>query len=906
MIRQRHMRRQALRHDGRDEAGFTLVEVIIAFVILMIVLVPVASVLANSIGQAASARERLTALSLAEQYIEKYSNSLPPTTPSHGDRIETNATVPGTPPRQTLSGVTYSVESRFRWASDQGSPDLCTSGAEPTVLEVHVTVSWSNDTQQVSDTTVLNYPPAGIPKDGFLAVQLNGDPAKNPPNDHGGRTWQTRVKRIPVTITSTSFTTTVRPTTYGCVFEQLPPGTYTVSVRSPNTTIGATVPSWVENADERTTIPPASFSVAAGQVSSVTYQYDEGSLVTLSYPSTTGTEGGLTCPGVNKIDCLVVGQVPATASKPTSTPISELSIRTTSGWTVVTPPIAQVAGISCSGSVRCIAVGYARTSGTNVAASVSTGTTSTPSFVPDAVLSSGVSTFTGITCPKSGTQCYATALGTTGAMLLSGSVTSTGVTWSSDAGVPTGLSTISGLSCPHAGTCVAIGSGSAGPVVLSLSSGNTWVTDTLPTPPAPVALSAVTCPAATACFATAATASGAEVLSLSAGTTKWTADPLPTSVDVTAVTQLACPAPTTCYAIGTQSNGSVTGVVLSLTASSTSWVLDTAPTTTAVRTVSCATSTACLVIGTTATGPVTLQRTAPTVWTAWTLPSGTTVSEIPFATCATRSHCFVAATVTVAGIPSAAIFSRTSGTTWRHDTTPAKLTPVLFTGIACTGTSCTASGASETGAFDLNLDTSATGTSWTNVTPSAIVGKGIRIANPPVTIAAATLETSSPLVDTPSIGNNEVGPLFPLQSGYSIAAAECTAESTSASAHVTTVPGATAAVELPLGLLPIEVENARGVPVSDATITAALPSPGACQPIPALPTHPSDPASYSLEQTGPLGLSITDVIYDTYLVTVKAPDGATNTVTIEVTPTSTILTGSTRRPLAVPVPVTVT
>lgn len=905
-----------------NEAGFTLIEVIVAFTILLIVLVPVASLLFNSISQAASARQRLTALSLAEQYLELLNN-----TPFGAGNVNQTPTITALPKmgvellqkaKTVRSSVAYNIYAEFSWASAGGkTPDLCTSGSTPKVIDVQVTVRWSGTTQHITDTTLIDYPPAGLATYGFLAVQVNGDPASGPPNDAGGHAWATRVQSVPVTVQSLPGTTpakTVYPNSYGCAFEQVPPGSYKVSLAdpSPGTPAGTSfglpdTPSWVANHDEATAVTATSLTVSVGQVTETTFQYDEGSLVDLRYPSTTATDGVLACPAVGSVLCMVAGQAPATAAKPATTPVAELSVQTSSSWKVTRPGMARIAGLACAGS-RCLAVGYGITHSTGApyADSVSTGTSTTPSFSQDTV-PGGVTTFDTITCPKQGgaDACYAVGTGASGPVLLSAAVTGTGATWSLDT-LPAGvtLTGVSSLSCPGNTTCFATATTTGGPAILSLSSGTSWVADTLPATPATTALGTVTCPGTATCYALGATAGGAEVLSLSAGTT-WAADTLPSGVVVPALREVACPATTECYAIGTVHSGTSTvGGVLSLT-TATTWVLDSSPATATLSALTCPTTSVCIALGSTTTVPALLSRTGATTWAAgaFTLPAGTTLDSVSSVGCSPAGHCDAVGTASASGTAGAVILSL-SGTTWSENSVPSGKTPVSLTGVACGTSVCAAPGATETGA--LYLDSTVSSTTWTDGTPSGAAG--MYAADLPVAVSDPNLLTTNTLVmavpATPAGDLTQIGPLFPFAAGYSVAAAACTAEVTAASAQVTSIPGATASAALPLGLLPIEVVTPAGVPVSGATVSATV-TDAACTPLrPVTPTHP-DPTSYTLEATGPLGVSATAVIYDTYKVTVTAPGGHTASTVVQVTPTATVV-GTTALPLPSPVVVTVT
>ncbi|MGH9107964.1 MAG: prepilin-type N-terminal cleavage/methylation domain-containing protein [Acidimicrobiales bacterium] len=894
-----------------DEAGFSLVEVLIAFTVLMIVLVPVASVLANSIGQAATSRERLTALSVAEQYIERLNNSGPHVTTTSGQPV-TDTTVLETPAPLKRSGVSYSVDSRFAWAAAEGaSPDLCTSGASPKVMDLQVTVHW-NPSQKVTDTTIVNYPPAGLPTQGFLAVQVDGDPASAPPADAGSHAWASRVTAVPVTLRSppapatATYTKTVYPDRYGCAFEQIPPGSYTVTVADPapgtppGTTFGGTdTPSWVANADERTTgtLPP--LTVDAGQVTQATFQYDEGSLVDLRYPSTTATDGGVSCPSAGSILCLATGQAPAHSTAPASTPVAELSVLTSAGWSVERPSgITRIAGTSCAGTVRCVAVGYVQAgpTGPDYGASVSSPTSSSPSFALDN-LPNGITSLDGVTCPGPAT-CYATGTGSAGPVVLSGAVSATGIGWTSDA-LPPGTTAVSDVTCPAAATCFALGSQAAGPSILSLSTGNAWTATVLPLPPTPptTGLRQLACPSTTTCYAIGSVASGAEILSLFDG--GWVPDTLPATPAVSALGQVTCPTTTTCYAIGSTTSG---GVLLSLsTSSATTWTADSAPATASLSELACASDASCVAVGSTSSATVLLRRTGAATWAAGTFPAGMALDSLSDAGCSTTDRCFAIGSATASGgAAQAVILSRGSGTAWVDDTLPPTgKAPVFFSGIACTASVCTAPGATETGA--VYLDGTVTGKTWTTATPGGV--QGMYVADAPIAVSDPNLKTSSTLVVTaPASDASQIGPLYPFAAGYSIAAAECASEMSAASATVASVPGGTSTADLPMGLLPVAVVDSAGHPVPGANVVATLVTspPGTCLPLP--PLSGTDPTSYALPKTGPSGLSDLAVTYDTYQLTVT---GRTGSTVVQVTPTASVVAG-TPEPLPEPVTVTVT
>ena len=885
------------RSRARDlDEGFGLIEVVVAFAVLLAVLVPTALILDNAAGQASTARLRLTALSLAEQCVEKLGNTGPPFTqgtPETGVAIQEDTNCIGSTP-VIESTVSYTVHAQFTWTTSEGShPNLCTSGSVPSVLAVHVWVTWRH-THRVNDSTVIDFPPPGLPTAGFLAVQVNGDPPGAPPVAADGVPWSTRVMDVPVTVSSSTYTATLHPNSYGCVFHQVPPGSYTVSLADPTSGGVPDTPSWTANADETTAPSQSSLVVNVGLVTLATFQYDEGSLVALSYPNSTAADGGVTCPAVGVIRCLVVGQAPAHATDPSATPVAELSVWSTTGWTVVEPAgLAQVAAVACAGATRCVAVGDGRSGSGYAGMSVSTPTTSV-AFSPDAV-PSGVTALATITCP-SPTKCYATGSGSGEAVILSGAVGTSGVSWTLDA-LPSGVTRITGLSCPTTTVCYATTSRGG---VLSLS-GSTWIADTLPTTPtyAPNALDAISCVSTTSCYAvgTRKSSSLAAEISLAIGSaTDWVKDAGPGTL--TSLSQLVCEASTSgtsCEATGSRATGSISYAAIASLSSSSAWQLDTlyAPTTTpaSIDAVTCPGPSVCAAIGSASSGaPLLLWKTGAATFTTEPLPSGTAM--LSTLACPDESRCFVTGSATTSTGAVAALISGEAGT-WTLDTLPGK--PVAISKVACGGSVCEAPGTSESGA--VFLDGTPTGTTWTSATPTG--EEGLVATGIPVAVTNTGLETVRPFevaVPAPTATVTRIGPLFPFESGYTIAATTC--GPLTPAVLTTSVPGATAAATVPMGLLSLRVVNGRGDPDAGATVTA---SPSCATAAKALspPAGETNPTSYSLLSTGPLGLSQIALPYGTYMVTVT-DIGHAWSGTVGVTPTALVVTGV-PRPVTTPI-----
>jgi Tfp pilus assembly protein PilV len=884
----------------------TLVELVVAFVVLMVILVPIAILLTNTVGQSATARERLTALSLAEQCLEKLNNTGPTLSqgvPETGVAILENSHCIGSS-TVVESTITYTIHAEFTWETAQGShPDLCTSSVAPTLIDAQVWTTWGK-TQKVSDTTLLDYPPPGLPTDGFLAVVVNGTPAGSPPADAKGRAWSTRVQLVPVTIKRTGFSVTLYPNSYGCVFEEVPaPDSYTVSAANPTVGGSPASPAWMSATETTTTSATATANL--GAVTKVTLRYDEGSLVSLQYPSTTATEGSVTCPAAGQVECVVFGQSPTSATTPAKTPKAELSVlnTTTKKWTVSSlSGAARLSSLACAATKQCIAVGFGGGAGAYTGASYSSGTSATPSFSADTV-PSGVTALSGIACPTA-TRCYAWGVGSSGGVILTGTVTTTSVTWGAS---PDTLATVparvTSLACWAKTRCYAIGTKktTTKPVALSLSTTTSrkWTNDTLPTTTtyAPLTLTQLTCPGSTKCYAIGSRkTTHAEVLSLSTTTSKkWTKDTVPSTV--TTLSKVTCPSKTVCYAIGTRKTGSTYGAITSLT-TATTWKVDTPKTTKSVTAITCPTTTACLAMGTSSTGAQSLLwRTAASTFTAETVPSS--VTTLTAITCASASHCFAVGAASSAGSSYGVVLSGTS--TWALDTLPSTPTTVSLFGLACGGTQCAAPGASETAA--LYLDGTPSGTGWTNATPSG--AQGMYIGGVPIAVTNSGLPTHPIEVAVPAgtAAATQIGPLFPFSSGYTAAATEC--KPLPASVSVASTPGATSSGTMPMGLLTIRVVNKYGNPDTGATVSASIVTGSTCTEL-SPPSGKTNPASFNLEPTGPLGYSQVDVPYGTYKITVTHSTHSGTITKVTVSPTSVSVTTGTAQAVWSPLVVTVT
>ena len=230
------------------DEGISLIEVIVAFVILLVTVLPLTYLLTSAVQSSSDARQRTAALQLADSWLETLSNTTPPTradgtvltgqTQTASTLINSSKTQV---PQSTLAGTNFSVSAEYTTQSvnNQGQSDLCSSGqppspSHPSVILLQVTVSWNHGQSSLSDTTAIDYPQPGLQTEGFLAVQVYN----NGQDDVSGNSAATRLTAVPVTISETSAnptfsTVTLNPDQNGCVFVQVPTGTYSVSLGQP-------------------------------------------------------------------------------------------------------------------------------------------------------------------------------------------------------------------------------------------------------------------------------------------------------------------------------------------------------------------------------------------------------------------------------------------------------------------------------------------------------------------------------------------------------------------------------------------------------------------------------------------------------------------------------------------------
>jgi hypothetical protein len=248
-----------LRGDGFDaEAGFTIVEVVVASTLLLVAFMAAAGLYASGTRVSGDTRMRVVAAQLASSAIEAVRG------PAADPSKFTTSIVPGTViTTKTINGLKFTITQEMQWVSQSSTTSACDSGGvgSNAILQLSESVTWTGagPTAPVEATTTLS-PPAGAYSAatgsiGAKVLDATGAPADN----------------VAVSIAG-PMSRTQSTTSEGCAFFAfLTPGSYTVSV-----TAGTGV------SDQELLIPSQSTSVTVGQTASMTFNYDMAATITIS------------------------------------------------------------------------------------------------------------------------------------------------------------------------------------------------------------------------------------------------------------------------------------------------------------------------------------------------------------------------------------------------------------------------------------------------------------------------------------------------------------------------------------------------------------------------------------------------------------------------------------------------
>ena len=503
--------RMATRTRGRhSDDGITLVEVMLAFIILMITMVPMGYLLTTTVQASTTARQRQAALQLADSWMEILSNTSVPTyptgnpnaglpvtdtwltsqsTPALTDPVNAQNPNAGITPVSTLAGTQYSVEAYYSFQSvnnPNGQSDLCTGGqvgfTNPITIELQVKVTWDGGRQSLLDSTNFQQP-LQAPTYGYLAIQL-GNSGLADANGLDAMDAMARLQAPQVTITDLTTNQVVgtpTPDQNGCVFvaEPTSPTTnlsdpFSVSVSQPatGTLSGYTgTPPFVTTSipaattDTSATYYPDGVTVTAGAKTVVDLDnfdqgvndYDEAMTTSLSYGGASAVDGGVECPGTTKLTCLTTGNGPSAATAAWGGGGSSWSSTTLSGVT----NLSQVACTSAT-DPTCVGVGDGPGGAVILATNPDLESTS-PDQVPTGPSGQEITDLTQVICPSTD-GCYALGSLANGTPVLLAGAVGPGTWQVVAAPASTTFNQLSSIACPTSTTCELTGSATVGTV----------------------------------------------------------------------------------------------------------------------------------------------------------------------------------------------------------------------------------------------------------------------------------------------------------------------------------------------------------------------------------------------------------------------------------------------------------
>jgi type II secretory pathway pseudopilin PulG len=252
-----------LRRSHRDEGGFSILELGVAFMIFAIVMGGVLVGMSATLRLTGSNRYRSVAANLASQQMDSVR--------SLAIRNFQAIPVGNNTKTQSVDGILYTISQDTEWISQNANSSACDGapGQRLAYLRVSVEVSWPN-MQGVSPvaTQSLLTPPVGLydPNTGHIGVKLLDRDAQP-------------VDAILVSLSGPQSRTEIT-TSDGCAFfAYLPAGTYTVSLNTAGYVDGQGNPA-----------PSQVATVTIGSISSIQFDYDQAATLQLTL---SGDSGGI-------------------------------------------------------------------------------------------------------------------------------------------------------------------------------------------------------------------------------------------------------------------------------------------------------------------------------------------------------------------------------------------------------------------------------------------------------------------------------------------------------------------------------------------------------------------------------------------------------------------------------------
>ena len=274
-----------------EESGFTIIEVLVSSLVMVIIAVGVFKSLDTASARSGYQKDKGVAAALAQQDQERLRAF---TVQDLNNYVETRCLQkrtggyvkdPGCDD-DPLLGPTYKIISRTDWVSDQSGTRSCGTGARSDYIRISSTVSWANPSgtaetgaNRVSVASLVAPRVGSFGDDGSLSIEVRDRNGTGRPN-------------VPVAVSgpkSLSGTTDAN----GCLFfGYLPQGNYTIDVSQ----------SGNVDANGNSTISQQ-FGVNAGAITAAVIEYDVGANLNVSFST---RKAGVTVAG-QKADQISIG-----------------------------------------------------------------------------------------------------------------------------------------------------------------------------------------------------------------------------------------------------------------------------------------------------------------------------------------------------------------------------------------------------------------------------------------------------------------------------------------------------------------------------------------------------------------------------------------------------------------------
>jgi prepilin-type N-terminal cleavage/methylation domain-containing protein len=265
--------------DPREaEAGFTVIEVMVAMMVFAVMSLGIAYGIVNAMQLSQSSRGRETAIALASQDIDNLRQLAASSSAGIQSVVSAPLTASDAPLTKTIGGVKYTITRVVNWVNSAGTSDSCGSQTTSYLAykSVAETVSWAGRVGTLSTTVTSSIAPSSAvttPGDGTITISVK--------TAAGAGNAGVTINVTPVS-GGTGATLTTQPAVtngQGC--------TIAVNVQPGNYTVTAYEAGGIDT-NQATTSSQSPISVLASANSYVPFVYDQAASIDLQFASTYG------------------------------------------------------------------------------------------------------------------------------------------------------------------------------------------------------------------------------------------------------------------------------------------------------------------------------------------------------------------------------------------------------------------------------------------------------------------------------------------------------------------------------------------------------------------------------------------------------------------------------------------